>query len=85
MFIKSDLFQYSLLVTLILIGAGFYFFVFENPLSRFICVIVTTVFYFIWGILHHAVYERLSLKIFIEYLLIGSLVILFFAFSLKLR
>ncbi|MBU1104549.1 hypothetical protein L6255_02060 [Candidatus Parcubacteria bacterium] len=85
MFIKSDFFQYSLLVILLALGAVFYFFVFNDPFNRFICVVATTAFYFIWGILHHATYERLSLKIFIEYLLIGSLVILFFAFSLKLR
>jgi len=53
-------------------------------LPRFFVVCLTSFGYVVWGILHHAVYERLKLWIIIEYLLIASCVIAFFAFSLNL-
>ncbi|MBI2614016.1 MAG: hypothetical protein HYW62_04570 [Candidatus Levybacteria bacterium] len=43
-------------------------------------VVVTTFFYVLWGIMHHLINHDLSIKIVIEYILIGSfgLAIIFF-------
>lgn len=46
-------------------------------------VIVTTFFYVLWGIIHHLLNHDLSVKIVIEYILIGlfGLTIIFFLLS----
>ncbi len=46
-------------------------------------VIATTFFYVLWGIMHHLINHDLSVKIVIEYILIGAfgLTIIFFLLS----
>ena len=46
-------------------------------------VIATTFFYVLWGIMHHTINHDLSIKIVIEYILIGAfgLTIIFFLLS----
>lgn len=48
-------------------------------------VIVTTFFYVLWGIIHHLINHDLSVKIVIEYILIGAfgLTIIFFLLSIN--
>ena len=44
-------------------------------------VILTSIFYVAWGIIHHIIHHDLSIKIVVEYTIIGSLgmsIILFF-------
>jgi hypothetical protein len=84
MLIKSDLFHYFLLIIILFIGVYFYV-SYAGSGQQFVVVCLTSAAYVLWGIFHHAVYERLQLWIITEYLLIASLVVAFFAFSLNLR
>ncbi|PIP62763.1 hypothetical protein COS31_05265 [Candidatus Roizmanbacteria bacterium CG02_land_8_20_14_3_00_36_15] len=74
--IKRHLFDYLLLIT-----AGVFFIAAVNlfrgeRLTEFIILLIFISFYIIWGIYHHIVETGFQLRIMIEYIFIG-LVILF--------
>jgi hypothetical protein len=78
--IKSNLFDYLLLVT-----AGVFFIAAINifrgeKLMEFIILLIFVTFYIVWGIYHHIMESGLHLKIVLEYILIGFT----FIFLLKL-
>ncbi len=73
---KKHLWQY-----LILIFSGIIFLILlsvfkSQRLNQFIVFIAFVSFYICWGIYHHITDNRLNLKIVIEYIIIGFIVIL---------
>ncbi|PIS23121.1 hypothetical protein COT49_01825 [candidate division WWE3 bacterium CG08_land_8_20_14_0_20_40_13] len=83
MLMKKDWFQYTLLI-LVLVAGVYLYRLYPGSLQRFYIVCATSILYVAWGIYYHLMHERLQLWIVTEYLLMASLVIAFFAFSLKL-
>lgn len=70
--IKKHLFEYLLLAT---IGVFFIFLLSlfaGDRLNQFVVMILFTIFYILWGIIHHAANKTLHLKIVLEYILIGA-------------
>lgn len=54
-----------------------------NRQLQMVIIVATTIFYIFWGILHHLINHDLSLKIVVEYVLIGSLGLISVFFLLK--
>jgi len=81
--VKKEL-QKSLLDYLLLFTSGVFFLLFlktfqgERFLS-FVTILTFTFFYIIWGIYHHIDNKALTLKIMLEYILIGFTILLFLA------
>ncbi|MBI2641151.1 hypothetical protein HYW87_00970 [Candidatus Roizmanbacteria bacterium] len=76
--LKKHTFDYILLVT-----AGVFFIALLNfykgeRLPEFIIVSFFVSFYILWGIYHHTVDDDIHLKIVVEYVLIGLVLMLFF-------
>ncbi len=72
---KSHLFDYLLLLT-----AGIFFLISINifrgeRLVEFIILLAFSSFYIIWGIYHHAIKDTLHMKIVLEYILIGFIIL----------
>lgn len=73
-------------ISLILILLSGFFLAYINSSNKEIqigVVVLTTIFYVSWGILHHLINHDFTAKIVIEYILIGSfgLVVLLFLFK----
>jgi hypothetical protein len=51
--------------TLVMLSKG-------NPMMQKIAFIMTAFFYVVWGIVHHVVHHDTSVKVVIEYVLIGT-------------
>ncbi|MGB9883053.1 MAG: hypothetical protein ACPLRN_00865 [Microgenomates group bacterium] len=73
--LKNHLFDYLLLFT-----AGIFFLLALNifqgeKIIEFIILLSFVSFYIIWGIYHHLLKDRLYLKIMLEYILIGFIVL----------
>jgi presenilin-like A22 family membrane protease len=54
-----------------------------NRQMQIAIIVLTTIFYVIWGIFHHLINHDLTAKIVIEYILIGSLGLTVILFLLK--
>lgn len=54
-----------------------------NKQFQMTMIVLTSVFYVIWGIVHHLLNHDLTLKIVVEYILIGSLGLTVVFFLLK--
>lgn len=72
---KNHSFDYLLLIT-----AGVFFLIGLNifkgeRLIEFIILLAFSSFYIIWGVYHHLIKDSLRLKIALEYILIGFLVL----------
>lgn len=63
--------QYLILFSGLLLGAVAYFAFLGLPFYRVAAVILTGVFYFSWGIIHHLLLKDLHIKIVLEYLFIS--------------
>lgn len=73
--LKHHLFDYLLLFT-----AGIFFLLALNifkgeKIIEFIIILSFVSFYIVWGIYHHLLKTRLHLKIVVEYILIGFIVL----------
>ena len=79
-FKKHEGYYLSLFMILIL-GLLLTFLATPNFMFQTIIILITILFYVLWGILHHLINHELTAKIVIEYILIGLLgvSILFFA------
>ncbi|GAB4219213.1 MAG: hypothetical protein Fur009_4240 [Candidatus Microgenomates bacterium] len=65
---------------LLLLTAGIFFLISLNifkgeRLLEFIILLIFSSFYIIWGVYHHLIKDTLRLKIIIEYILIGFIVL----------
>lgn len=80
---NSHLGYYISLTVLLLLGFTLAsLFSFDKKLQMII-VVITVLFYVVWGILHHLINHDLSIKIVVEYILIGSLGLTAVFFLLK--
>lgn len=76
--------EYLVLVGVLLLGAVFYQANRYHPLREFYVVLAVGAAYVLWGTLHHLARGRLSLYIFLEYLLLAALVVGLFLFTLNI-
>lgn len=60
---------------IVILGFGFLFALLSSPNRglQMIIVILTTLFYISWGIVHHLINHDLHAKIVVEYILVGIL------------
>ncbi|PIP74848.1 MAG: hypothetical protein CO135_02975 [Candidatus Levybacteria bacterium CG_4_9_14_3_um_filter_35_16] len=79
---QNHLGYYISLIAIIIMSAVLVILNMGNKELQIIIFILTTIFYIIWGILHHLLNHELSSKIIIEYILIGAvgISIIFFVF-----
>lgn len=71
--IKIHLSHYLSLLVILNIGLGAFFFFRFNPSYQATVIVVTSLAYVFWGIIHHFLCEDLHVKIVLEYLLIALL------------
>ena len=45
----------------------------QDPVLRMYAVLLTTLFYVVWGIVHHILHHDTSVRVVVEYVLIGAL------------
>lgn len=64
---------YFVLILILFLGFSLGIVVSADKQLQMVVVLLTAFFYLVWGILHHRLHHDLSLKIVIEYVLIGSL------------
>lgn len=78
---KHSLYYFSLFLVFS-IGIALFFQMSQDRQAQLTILTILTLFYILYGILHHLVNHDLNIKIVVEYLLIGgvgvSLVLLFF-------
>lgn len=74
---------YFSLISLLILGFLLFIFASPNRQLQMLVFIITTIFYVSWGILHHKINHDLTVKIMVEYVLIGSFGITIMFFLLK--
>lgn len=81
--LRSHLAYYFSLITILALGLILIFLTRPNIFLQALVILVMVIFYVLWGILHHLINHELSLRIVVEYVLIGALgvSILFFMLS----
>lgn len=79
--LKKHTGYYFSLFIILMLGLLLTFLATPNFMFQTIVILMTIFFYVLWGILHHLINHELTVKIVIEYILIGLLgvSILFFA------
>lgn len=80
---KSSWFHFLILIIILVLGTATFFMVRGNPTAQLVTGIIVSVAYIIWGVLHHAIDGDLHLKIVIEYILVGTIAILFLYFVMR--
>ena len=80
---KKHLAYYLSLITILSLGLILVLLTAPNILLQGLIVLLTVAFYVFWGMLHHLLNHELTLRIMVEYVLIGALgvAILFFMLS----
>ncbi len=70
--------KFHYLILLIILGLGtFFILTFRfNPTAKLLSLILTALFYFIWGIWHHRQADHLRLEVVLEYFLVSLLAVL---------
>jgi len=71
--IKLHLSHYIILVVILNIGLVSFFFFQFNPSYQMAVIFLTSIFYVLWGIIHHLLCGDLHIKIILEYILIAML------------
>lgn len=69
----------------LLLASGIFMLVRYDPTYQFYSVVAGTLYYVLWGIVHHYLLDRVSLKAVLEYILVGGIVVLLFAMLLWLK
>lgn len=82
--IKKHANHYLVLLVILDLGAGMFYFLRFNPSYQALVLLSTSIAYVAWGMIHHWLEEDLHLKVILEYLLIALLVDLLI-FSLLFR
>lgn len=72
---KTHLWQYLFLLTISVFFLLLFSLAKGNHLRQFFILTLFVVFYILWGIVHHFLEKTLNLKIVVEYIFIGSLVL----------
>lgn len=65
--------HYLVLTIGLILGSGLILFVRFNPVLKQLAIISLSVFYLVWGIVHHQLTDHLRLKVVLEYLLVAIL------------
>jgi len=81
---EKHLIEYSILGTILLLFIGFFWYFRFDKTALLIVSGAGALLYSIWGIIHHAVQERLTRLIALEYILFGFLVFLLLFFVIGL-
>ncbi|MBI5452529.1 hypothetical protein HY945_03635 [Candidatus Gottesmanbacteria bacterium] len=68
--------HYLFLIFFLALGITSFFYYSGYPDNQFFIAMATSLFYFIWGIVHHALEGDLHPKVMVEYLVISLLAIL---------
>lgn len=71
--IKFHLSHYLSLLVILNIGVGAFFYFRFNPTYQAAVVVLTSISYVFWGIIHHFICEDLHIKVVLEYLLLALL------------
>lgn len=80
---KSSWFHFIILIVMLTLGTATFFMVAGNPTAQLATGITTSVAYVFWGVLHHAIDGDLHRKVVIEYVLVGTIAILFLYFVMR--
>lgn len=86
MYIKNkniDLEYYISLIFILFLGLLFIILAAPNKNLQLILVLLTTLFYILFGIVHHLINHDLSTRVVIQYIIIGALGITVIFFFLK--
>ena len=70
---KKHLNHYLVLLTILNLGVGMFYFLRFNPIYQIAVMAVTGMAYVLWGVIHHWHEEDLHPKIILEYILIALL------------
>ena len=73
--IKKYPLDYTVLAVGLIFSLGQFFRYLNVPESQKTVIALTAVFYFFWGVLHHALRKDLSIKVIVEYLVFALLAI----------
>lgn len=81
--LKKHLGYYISLIAILSFGLVLVFLTDNDPKMQSLVILLTVFFYVLWGIVHHLINHELTLRIVIEYVLIGALglSILFFVLA----
>ncbi len=81
--LKNHLAYYFSLISILVLGLILIILTRPNIVLQTLVILVMVIFYVLWGILHHLINHELTLRIVVEYVLIGALgvAILFFMLS----
>lgn len=75
--------HYFVLCLILTGGIATFYYVRPNVSLQFIVGITTSVFYVMWGLIHHMINKDLHRKVVVEYLLIGTIAVVLLATILK--
>lgn len=73
---KMHVTHFGLLFLILLAGSYIFFLTNSNHSLQLAVGIVLTVFYVVWGLIHHSIQKDLHPKVVIEYILIGLIAIM---------
>ncbi|MCL4359744.1 hypothetical protein M1555_00615 [Patescibacteria group bacterium] len=76
--------HFAILVIILGGGLGLFWVLRGNPTAQFLVGAVTSVAYFLWGIIHHAARGDLHRKVVIEYMLVSALAIVLLSTVLRI-
>ena len=80
---KNHIGYYSVLLLIALGGVFLISQTLFDAQMKMLAIVLITFFYVIWGSLHHYIHHNLTVKIMLEYVLIGSLGITLIFFLVK--
>ncbi|OGH37525.1 MAG: hypothetical protein A3B44_02945 [Candidatus Levybacteria bacterium RIFCSPLOWO2_01_FULL_38_21] len=86
MYIKSnniDLEYYISLIFILSLGLFFIILASPNKNLQLILVLLTTLFYIVFGLAHHLINHDLNIKVVVQYVIIGALGVTVIFFFLK--
>ena len=77
---RNHIIHYLIVAGIILLGGSLLLLFAGNKLLQLVGLIITSILYLAYGIIHHRLEHDLTVKIVIEYVLIGLLTIALFIF-----
>lgn len=83
---KHHLIYYVTLIIVLLLGIGLAMYVHGQKQVQLAMIVLTSIFYVIWGVIHQAVHHSFSIKIMLEYIAIAifGISIVFFVLNIAL-
>ncbi len=83
---KHHVIYYVTLLIVLALGIGLAMYVHGQKQLQVALVVLTSIFYVVWGVVHHAVHHSFSIKIMLEYIAIAifGISIIFFVLNIAL-